>query len=46
MTIIYMNKEMQLKTPTNDGQRNDWDTWCPGAKAREIIDSPLNPILY
>ena len=46
MTIIYMDKEMQLKTPTNDGQRNDWDTWCPGAKVGEIIDSPLNPILY
>ncbi|SFZ93543.1 Ectoine hydroxylase-related dioxygenase, phytanoyl-CoA dioxygenase (PhyH) family [Flaviramulus basaltis] len=46
MTIIYMDKEMKLKKPSNDGQINDWNTWCPGAKVGEIINSPLNPILY
>ena len=46
MTIIYMDKDMQLKKPENDNQINDWNTWCPGAKVGEVIDSPLNPVLY
>jgi len=46
MTVIYMDKDMKLQAPTNDGQINDWNTWCPGAKIGEIIDTPLNPILY
>jgi len=46
MTIIYMDKNMILKEPTNDGQQNDWDTWCPGAKIGEVINTPLNPVLY
>ena len=44
-TIIYMDKNMKLKTPENDGQINDWHTWCPGVKVGEIIDSPINPVL-
>ena len=46
MTIIYMDKDMILKNPDNDNQINDWNTWCPEAKVGEIINSPLNPILY
>jgi len=46
MTIIYMDSEMKLKAPENSNQQNDWDTWCPGAKIDEIIQSPLNPLLY
>jgi len=46
MTVIYMDKEMKLKEPENDGQMNDWKTWCPGAKIGAIINSPLNPVLY
>lgn len=46
MTIIYMDKNMKLKEPSNSGQQNDWDTWCPGAEIGEIIDTPLNPVLY
>lgn len=46
MTIIYMDKDMQLKAPENAGQQNDWDTWCPGAVVGEVINTPLNPILY
>ena len=46
MTVIYMDKDMRLKQPENDGQQNDWDTWCPGAKVGEVINSPLNPILF
>ncbi|MFN4946884.1 MAG: phytanoyl-CoA dioxygenase family protein [Chryseotalea sp.] len=46
MTIIYMDKNMILKNPENKNQINDWNTWCPGAKVGEIINSPINPILY
>ena len=46
MTIIYMDKDMILKNPENKNQINDWNTWCPGAKIGEIINSPINPILY
>jgi ectoine hydroxylase-related dioxygenase (phytanoyl-CoA dioxygenase family) len=46
MTIIYMDKDMVLKNPQNKNQINDWETWCPGAKVGEIIDTPINPVLY
>lgn len=46
MTIIYMDKDMRLKQPENDNQVADWNTWCPGAKIDEVINTSLNPILY
>jgi ectoine hydroxylase-related dioxygenase (phytanoyl-CoA dioxygenase family) len=46
MTVIYMDKDMVLKNPDNKNQINDWNTWCPGATIGEVIDTPLNPILY
>ena len=46
MTIIYMDKDMILKNPENKNQINDWHTWCPGAKIGEVINTPINPILY
>lgn len=46
MTIIYMDKDMVLKQPENDNQVNDWHTWCPGAHIGEVINSPINPIIY
>jgi ectoine hydroxylase-related dioxygenase (phytanoyl-CoA dioxygenase family) len=46
MTIIYMDKDMQLKEPENQNQVNDWNTWCPGATVGQIINTPLNPVLF
>ena len=46
MTIIYMDKDMKLKQPENKNQINDWNTWCPGTAVGEIINSPINPVLY
>jgi len=46
MTVIYMDKDMVLKNPDNKNQINDWNTWCPGAKIGEVINSPINPIIY
>jgi ectoine hydroxylase-related dioxygenase (phytanoyl-CoA dioxygenase family) len=46
MTIIYMDKDMILKNPENKNQVHDWNTWCPGATIGEVINSPINPILF
>jgi ectoine hydroxylase-related dioxygenase (phytanoyl-CoA dioxygenase family) len=46
MTIIYMDRDMRLAEPKNDNQKGDWENWCPGAKIGEIINSPLNPVIY
>jgi len=46
MTIIYMDREMRLKQPENKNQITDWNTWCPGAVVGEVINSPINPVLY
>ena len=46
MTMIYMDKDTALKTPENHNQQADWDTWCPGATVGEVINTPLNPVLY
>lgn len=46
MTIIYMDKGMRLKAPSNRNQQIDWDAWCPGARIGEVIETPKNPVLY
>ncbi len=46
MTVIYMDRDMVLKAPENTQQQNDWETWCPGARVGEVIETPLNPILF
>lgn len=46
MTAIYMDSEMRLAAPQNQNQINDWKAWCPGAIVGDIIDTPLNPVLY
>ena len=46
MTIIYLDKDMKLKAPENKNQENDWATWCPGVKVGDVINSPINPVIY
>ncbi len=46
MTIIYMDKNMKLKRPENENQLADWNTWCPNSEVGQLIDTPINPILY
>ena len=46
MTIIFMDEDMKLAAPRNENQQLDWDTWCPGAKVGELIQSPINPVLW
>jgi len=46
MTVIYMDSEMRLVEPKRQEQINDWNSWCPGATIGDVIDTPLNPVLY
>ena len=46
MCIIYMDSMMRLKKPQNASQQLDRDTWCPGVKVGEVIDTPLNPVIW
>jgi len=46
MTIIYVDSDMRLKEPENHNQFKDWKKWCPGAVVGEIINTPVNPILF
>jgi ectoine hydroxylase-related dioxygenase (phytanoyl-CoA dioxygenase family) len=45
MTIIYMDKNMRLKDPENENQKEDWEVWCPGAEIGAVIDTALNPVI-
>jgi ectoine hydroxylase-related dioxygenase (phytanoyl-CoA dioxygenase family) len=45
-TIIYMDAEMRLAEPKNKNQQLDWETWTPSTKIGEVMDDPLNPVLY
>ncbi len=45
-TIIYMDVDMRLAPPKNKNQQLDWETWTPSTQIGEIMDDPLNPILY
>lgn len=46
MTIIYMEEDIKLQTPKNKNQQQDWDTWCPGAKVGEVVNTPINPVIW
>lgn len=46
MTVIYMDEDMRLVAPKNKNQSWDIERWCPGGKIGDVLDSPLNPILY
>ena len=46
MTVIFMDSHMILKEPENENQRKDWEKWCPKAIVGEVIDTPLNPVIY
>lgn len=46
MTVIYMDKDMRLKAPENPNQQNDWETWCPGARIGEVVETAINPVVF
>lgn len=46
MTMIYMDADMKLAEPVNVPQQTDRAQWCPGAEVGEVIDTPINPVLF
>jgi ectoine hydroxylase-related dioxygenase (phytanoyl-CoA dioxygenase family) len=46
MTIIYMDADITVTEAVNDGHRSSLATVLPGARAGEVADTPLNPLLY
>ncbi len=45
-TVIYMDADMRLSVDMTDTQRVDWEAFSPTTQPGEIMDDPLNPILY
>jgi hypothetical protein len=41
-----MDAEMRLAEPKNKNQQNDWDTWTPSTRIGDVMDDPLNPVLW
>ncbi len=46
MTVIYVDQDIRLVEPKNKDQRNDRERWCPGVEIGDVLNSPLNPVLY
>ena len=46
MTVIYMDEMMRLNDPQNENQKIDRDAFCPNIEVGELINSPLNPLLF
>jgi hypothetical protein len=46
MTLIYMDAEMKLAEALSAAQANDRDHWCPGVQPGQLIDTPMNPVVY
>jgi ectoine hydroxylase-related dioxygenase (phytanoyl-CoA dioxygenase family) len=45
-TIIYMDADMRLAKPKNKNQQADWEAWTPSTQIGEVMDDPLNPVLF
>lgn len=45
MTIIYMDKDIRIVSPTNQYRENDWKTWLDTRPIGSVADGPLNPVL-
>lgn len=46
MTVIYFENGAEVIEPKTDAHEADWERWLPGAKVGEVIDTPLNPVIY
>lgn len=45
-TVIYMDAAMRLAAPANADQPADWEAFTPSTQIGEVMDDPLNPVLY
>ncbi len=46
MTIIYMADGIRLTEPARKQHYADWEAFMPGVQPGNVVDSPLNPVLY
>lgn len=46
MTIVYIEDGIKVAEPKNASQQSDWDRWLLGAPLGEVIDTPLNPVIW
>jgi hypothetical protein len=46
MTIIYIDADLPITTPTNDHQRSDLAHWQADTAPHTIPNTPLNPVIY
>jgi len=45
-TVIYMDADMRLARPANANQQADHARWTPSTQVGEVMDDPLNPVLF
>ena len=45
-TVIFIDADTRMTTPTTLEEKADAQRWCPGVKPCELIASKLNPILW
>lgn len=45
-TVIFMDADMRLAEPRNANQEADHRAWTPSTRVGEIMDDPLNPLLF
>ena len=45
MTVIYMDKDIRIVSPSNQYRENDWKTWLGERPVGSVADGPLNPVL-
>ncbi len=46
MTMIYMDERIRVTPPKNKNHIADMERWMPGLAPGDLLDSPLNPVLY
>ncbi|MTH55613.1 phytanoyl-CoA dioxygenase family protein [Bacillus mangrovi] len=46
MTIIYMADGTKVSEIDHEARANDLKQWMPGLKTGDLVDSPLNPLVY
>ena len=46
MTVIYIEDGIRVAEPKTNHHRGDLATWMPGLTAGDVVDSPLNPVIY
>ena len=46
MTMIYMDENIHVTAPKNKNHIADLERWAPGLKTGDVLNSPLNPVIY